>query len=186
MIEATELKNGTTFLSGNEPYKVIKYNFIKLGRGGAIVRVTAKNLESGSTEEKTFSSNNKVEDISTNKKLLQYLYTSGSSVFFMDPKSFEQVQIPYSIIESEIKYIKEGQEATVLFWDDKPLAIEVQPKVVMEVVDTPPGVKGNTASNIYKPATLENGIIVKVPLFVKKGEKIVVDTRSGEYVERSK
>jgi len=186
MIASTSLRAGVTFLANNKPYRVIKYLLVKQGRGGATVRVTVRNLESGGVEEKTYSSNVKVEDISTQKRQLQYLYSDGSTAVFMDPKNYEQVEVPLKAIEDDIKYIKEGQTISVLFWGEKALGIEIQPKIIMEVTDTPPGVKGNSASNIYKSAKLENGVVTKVPLFINTGEKIVVDTRSGEYVERAK
>lgn len=186
MIASTSLRAGVTFLANDKPYRVIKYLLVKQGRGGATVRVTVRNLENGGVEEKTYSSNVKVEDIATQKRQLQYLYSDGSNVIFMDPKSFEQVEIPLKTVEDEIKYIKEGQNISVLFWGEKALGIDIQPKVTLEVVDTPPGVKGNSASNIYKQATLENGVVTKVPLFINSGEKIIVDTRNGEYVERAK
>jgi elongation factor P len=186
MINSTDLKNGVTFLANDKPYKVLKYTFIKVGRGGATVRVTAKNLESGATEEKTFSSNVKVDSINTFKRRLQFLYSDGINATFMDPATYEQTEIPEKIIKEELPYIKEGENVDVLFWDQKPLSVDIPPKVVLQVTDTAPGVKGNTASNMYKPATLENGLQVKVPLFIKEGEKIRVDTRTGEYVERVK
>ena len=186
MIKATDLKNGTTFLDNNKPYKVIKYTHVKIGRGGATVRVTARNLESGSVEEKTFSSNVKVEDVQTFKRQLQFLYADGKVVTFMDPKTYEQIEITTDILESELPFVKEGENVTVLFWDDKPLSIDIPPKVILTISDTPPGVKGNSATNMFKQATLENNLKVKVPLFVNKGERIVVDTRTGEYVERAK
>lgn len=186
MINSTDLKNGTTFLANGKPYKVIKYTFIKMGRGGATVRVQVRNLESGSIEEKTYSSNVKVDSVNTFKKKLQFLYTDGSSVIFMDPKTYEQTEMPKSVIEEELPYIKEGDEVNVLFWDEKPLSIEIPTKIILKIVDTPPGVKGNSASNMYKPAKLENGLEVKVPLFINNGDKVVVDTRTGDYVERAK
>jgi elongation factor P len=185
MISATELKNGVAFLQYGKPYQVIKYTLIKMGRGGAVVKVLAKNLESGSTEEKTFSSNVAVEEANTYKRKLQYLYQDGINATFMDPKDFSQVEIALEILGSDIKYIKEGENVDVLFWDEKALSIALAPSVVMEVIETDPGVKGNSASNMYKPATLQNGIITKVPLFIKQGEKIRVDTRTGEYLERA-
>lgn len=186
MIASTSLRAGVTFLANDKPYRVIKYLLVKQGRGGATVRVSVRNLESGGVEEKTYSSNVKVEDISTQKRQLQYLYSDSSTAMFMDPKNFEQIEVPYKTIEDEIKYIKEGQNVNVLFWGEKALGIDIQPKVTLEVVDTPPGVKGNSASNIYKTATLENGGTTKVPLFINNGEKIIVDTRTGDYVERAK
>jgi elongation factor P len=190
MIAATNLKNGATFLSNRAPYKVIKYNLIKMGRGGATVRVTAKNLLTGTVEEKTFSSNVKVDEVATQKKKLQYLYQDGVNAIFADSTTFEQTEIPTSVIKEELPFIKEGDSIDILFWDDegmqKPLSVDIPPKVVLEVMETSPGVKGNSASNVYKDAVLENGIKLKVPLFITSGDKIRMDTRTGEYVERAK
>ena len=186
MISSTDLKNGTTFLSDGKPYRVVKYSHIKIARGGARVKVTARNLETGSVEDKTFSSNVKVEDISTIKKRLQFLYVDGDNVVFMDPGSYEQVEIALSTVKNELLFIKEGEKVDVLFWDDKALSVDIPPKVELEVVETDPGVKGNSASNVYKPAKLENGLSLKVPLFIENGDKIRIDTRTSEYVERAK
>ncbi len=184
-IAATSLKNGTTFLSNDKPYVVIKYNHIKVGRGGAVVRVTARNLETGAIEEKTYSANVKVEDINTSKRKLQYLYNDNVNAVFMDPQSYEQIEIPVTVLSSELNFIKEGEDANVLFWDDKALSVEIPPKVTLKIKETSPGVKGNSATNMFKPATLENGLEVKVPLFIKVGDSVRVDTRTGEYVERA-
>lgn len=186
MINSTDLKNGTTFLSFDKPYKVIKYSLIKVGRGGATVRVTARNLLTGTIEEKTYSSNVKVEDIQTIKRQLQFLYIDSGNTIFMNPESYEQVEIPLSVIKDELPFIKEGETVDILFWEDRALSVDIAPKVTLKVVDTDPGVKGNTASNVYKPAKLENGITVKVPLFINKGDSIRVDTRTSEYEERAK
>lgn len=186
MLASTDLKNGVTFLADGKPYKVIRYNFIKMGRGGATVKITVRNLETGSVEEKSYSSNVKVDNLTTTKRMLQYLYTADQIAMFMDPGTYEQVEIETSIIEEELPFIKEGETATILFWGEKPLSIDIPPKVTLTVADTDPGVKGNSASNMYKSAVLENGIQVRVPLFIEKGEKIRVDTRSREYVERAK
>lgn len=186
MINATDLKNGKTFVLDDKPYRVIKYTHQKIGRGGANVKLSIRNLETGSLEEKTFNSTIKVDEISTAKKPFQYLYNDGSTVSFMNPKSFEQIAIPISIVKDELQYIKEGEVVDILFWDEKPLSVDIAAKVTLKIKDTPPGVKGNTASNIYKPAVLENGLKLKVPLFIKVGDQVRVDTRTGEYVERAK
>ena len=186
MIQSTDLKNGTTFLSDGKPFKVIKYNLIKMGRGGATVRVNARNLITGTIEDKTFSSNVKVEEVKTQKRKLQFLYKDGNNVVFMDSKTYDQIEVSEDIVREELPFIKEGGEVNLLFWDDKALTIDIPPKVVLRVDDTPPGVKGNSATNIYKQARLENGLSVKVPLFINNGERIVVDTRTGDYVERAK
>ncbi|MBX4205843.1 elongation factor P [Candidatus Microgenomates bacterium] len=185
MINASDLKNGVTFLHNGQPFKVIKYNLVKMGRGGATVKVHVRNLETGSVNEFGFSSNVKVESVSTNKRALQYLYNDGSVATFMDPESYEQVEIPTNVLSNELAYIKEGEKVDVLFWGEKALSVDIAPKVTLTVAETDPGVKGNSVSNLYKSATLENGLQTKVPLFIKIGDKIRVDTRTGEYVERA-
>lgn len=184
MISATQLKNGTTFVMNGTPFKVTKYTHQKIGRGGANVKLVVRNLQTGNQEEKTINSNAKVDEISTTKRPLQYLYNDGSSASFMDPRSFEQVEIPMKVIKDQLPFIKEGETAEILFWNEKPLSVEIAPKVTLRVKETTPGVKGNSATNVFKPAKLENGLEVKVPLFVKEGDKVRIDTRTGEYTER--
>ena len=185
-MNATDLKNGVTFLHYGKPYQVVKYNLIKLGRGSAYVKLTAKNMENGATEEISYQSNANVEDANTYKRKLQYLYKDAADAYFMDPASFEQVEIPLKVLGDQILFVKEGAESTVLFWDEKALSVEIPPKVTLTITQTDPGVKGNSASNIYKSAILENGLKIKVPLFIKAGEKVKVDTRTSEYIERAK
>lgn len=190
MISATALKNGTTFEKDGKLYMVKKYTHQKIGRGGANVVLLVRNLENGNMEEKTFNSNAKVEGISTSKRPLQYLYSDGNVVSFMDEKTFEQIEVPIKIVEEQLPFIKEGEIANVLFLsgrsgeEDRPLSIEIAPKVTLIVKETDPGAKGNSATNVYKSAVLENGLKVKVPLFMKVGDKVRIDTRTGEYVER--
>lgn len=191
MINSTELKNGVTFLYYEKPYKVIKYSLIKMGRGGATVKLIAKNMETGATAPLSFSSNVKVDEVTTSKKRLQYLFKDNTTATFMDPITFDQIEIPVTVIESELPFIKEGDNVDVLYWSDKsgvekPLSVDIAPKVTLTVTECDPGVKGNTVSSLYKPATLENGLQIKVPLFINAGEKIKVDTRTSEYIERAK
>lgn len=192
MINSTSLRAGVTFLYNDKPYQVTKYSLIKQGRGGATVKVLARNLETGSVEEKAFSSNIGVEEVTTSKRSLQYLYKDAANAVFMDPKTFEQVEIPLGILGDQATFLKEGENITVLFWSPsdgtgpKALSVELSPKVILKVVECDPGVRGNSATNIYKPAVLENGLKIKVPLFISEGEKIKVDTRTGEYIERAK
>lgn len=183
MIPVTDLRKGTTFEINGVPYVVLEYNHIKMGRGGATIRVSTKNLKDGSVEEKTFNNGASVEPITTIKKKLQFLY-GGVLSMFMDPRSFEQVEISKDVIGKDIDYLKEGQIIDVLFWDEKPLGVELPPNVILIVSEADPGVKGNSATNIYKSVKLENGLTVKAPLFIKVGDKIRVDTRTGAYVER--
>jgi elongation factor P len=186
MLNATDLKNGVTFLRNEKPYKVVKYSLIKMGRGGATVKLIARNMETGSTEPISYSSNVKVDEVITSKKRLQYLFKDSVTATFMDPISFDQAEIPVSVIENELPFIKEGDNVDVLYWSEKPMSVDIAPKVVLKVVETDPGVKGNTVSNLYKPAKLENGLTIKVPLFINVGEKIKVDTRTSSYIERAK
>ncbi len=172
-------------MSDGQPYQVLKYTFVKMGRGSATVKVKAKNLISGSIVDKSYTSNNVVEDVRTTKRRLQYLYKDGETAYFMDPKDYEQVTIPTRTLGDQVVFLKEGGEADVLFWDERALSLDLPPKVALSVTEADPGVKGNSASNIYKSAVLENGLHVKVPLFINRGEKIVVDTRTGEYIERA-
>lgn len=184
MIEATELKSGTTFLLDNTPFRVEKYKHQKIGRGGATVKVTVRNLKTGEQQEKRLNSSHKVENISTVKKPLQFLYSNKSAATFMDTSTFEQVEIPTDVLGEDLVYIKEGEDVDILFWEDRVLSIDMPSKVNLIVKTTDPGVKGNSATNIYKSCELENGLEIKVPLFINPGDKIKVDTRTGEYVER--
>src|SRR3990167_3110380 len=121
MISATDLKNGITFLHYGKPYQVIKYSLIKMGRGGAVVKVTARNLETGSIEEKSFSSNAAVDEVNTYKKKLQYLYKTGNGLIFMDPTTYEQTEIPLTVLGEAALFLKEGETVDVLFWDERPI-----------------------------------------------------------------
>jgi len=190
MIGATNLKNGTTFEKDGKIYMVKKYTHQKIGKGGANVILQVRNLENGNIEEKTFNSNSKVEEISTIKRPLQYLYSDGDMASFMDEKTFEQIEIPIKVVEDELSFIKEGEVANILFLsgkageEDRPLSIDIAPKVTLVVKETGPGAKGNSATNVFKPAVLENDLSVKVPIFMKVGDRVRIDTRTGEYVER--
>ena len=186
MINATSLRTGSAFLYEGKPFKVTKYELIKLGRGGATVRVSCVNLETGANVEHAFSSNLSFKEIDLRKRVLQYLYRDGKVATFMDPATFDQVEVPLGILGSDIAYVKEGEGVSVLFWEDRALSIDLPPKIVLTITQTDPGVKGNSATNIYKPAVLENGLKLKVPLFINVGDKIRVDTRTGEYIERAK
>ncbi|EKD62918.1 MAG: hypothetical protein ACD_52C00020G0005 [uncultured bacterium] len=193
MISVTDLRSGKTFVQEGKPYVVVKYEHKKLGRGNAVIKLQVRNLITGGVKEIGFNSGASVDDINITKRQLQYLYTDKSGAVFMDPITFEQIEIPLPAVKEQLVYVKEGESVNVLFWafggtqdkDDLPLSLELPPKVTLTVAETDPGVKGNSASNVYKSATLENGLKVKVPLFIKKGEKVRVDTRTGEYLERS-
>lgn len=181
-----DIRNGTTFLLDGQPWLGLKYEHIKMGRGSATIRIKAKNLLTGATVEKSFINSARVEEINTARRPMQYLYKDGQNFVFMDPKNYEQTEISDQVIGSSGDYLKEGVLVNVLFWEDRPLWIELPPKMDFKVTETDPGVKGNSAANMYKSAKLDNGLTVRVPLFIEEGEQIVVDTRDGSYVERVK
>jgi elongation factor P len=185
MIPVTDLRKGATFQIDGMPYKVLEYNHIKMGRGGATIRVITRNLKTGAVETKSFNNGSSFERITTAKRKLQYLYSDGTNAAFMDPRTYDQQEISLQILGSDIAYLQEGQEIDVMFWDDQALGVELPPNVVLKVAEADPGVKGNSATNIYKQVKMENGLIVKAPLFIKPGDKLRVDTRTGEYVERA-
>lgn len=183
MISVTELRSGTIFEDQGQLLQVLSYGHIKLGRGSATIKVKVKNLRSGSTTEKSFISGAKVSDITVSKKDIQFLYKDNDSLFFMDPKSFEQISIPV-LKFGEQQYLKEGENFSISFFNDEPLSLNLPPKMEFKVTETGPSIRGNSATNIYKDAILENNIKVKVPLFIKVGDSIRIDTRTAEYSEK--
>lgn len=183
MIPVTDLRAGVVFEENDGIFEVLSYEHIKMGRGSATVKVRIKNLKTGSTVDKSFISNAQVKDVNLEKKELQFLYADEKSAYFMDQGTFEQVMLSLDVLEGW-RFLKEGELATIKFYKDTPLGLVLLPKVNLKVVDTPPGVKGNSASNVYKDAVLENGLKTKVPLFVNIGDAVVVDTRDGSYTKR--
>ena len=184
-MRVSELSKGMTILYQGELYEVIEYEHSKRGRGDAMARTKLKNLQTGQVISKVFQGAEDVEPAFLEERPLQYLYSSGNEYHFMDRETYDQFSLTREQIGEAVHYLKEGQELTGLSYKGQIVKIELPTFVVLEVVDTPPGVKGDTASGGEKPATVETGLVVKVPLFVKKGDKIKVDTRTGEYIERA-
>lgn len=182
----TELRNGVIFKDGNRYYKVINYEHVSSGRGSAVGKVKIKDLESGSVVIQSYKQNEKVESVDTERKSMQYLYLDDSSAYFMDAKNFEQISIPISIIDEVIKYISNGEKVIVLFVDDKPISVEIPKSVELKIVYTELAVKGNTTSNAMKEAKLENGLKISIPLFIKTGDVVKINTETGNYVSRVK
>ncbi len=183
-VDVNKLKVGVTFEEGGELFKVMKYDFSKIGRGSANIKVKAKNLLTGSIVTKSYLSGNRVEQVALEKKEMQYLYSDGVKVYFMDPRTYEQLEIGREVLGDDLKYLVEGENAWMQFWDEKIIGVEVPPSVVLMIAETEPWVKGNSATNIYKPATTFSGLTVQVPLFVKEGDRIKVNTTTGEYTMR--
>jgi elongation factor P len=184
MASVTDLRAGATYEEDGSIFEVISYEHIKMGRGSANIKLKVRNLRSAATMEKSFINGANVKAITLQRKELQYLYNDGESANFMDPESYEQFVIPVATLTG-FEFLKEGGPATVRFYNDEPLALFLPPKVTLKVKDTAPGVKGNSASNVYKDAELENGMKVRVPLFINTGDEVVVDTRDGSYTRRA-
>lgn len=186
MYQPTDLKKGTVCQIDGKPYRVIEYSQKVMGRGGSIVNVRLKNLIDGSVIPKTFKGQDKIERAEVTNKAVQYLYSDGTDFHFMDPESFEQFQLGSDIVDTAASYLKEGDELTLQFFGDKVINVELPKNLFLEVTYTEDVVKGDTTSSVLKDATLETGLTVKVPAFIKVGDVISVDTTTGEYRERKK
>ncbi len=184
MISVNDLRAGTTFEEDGNIFKVLSFEHIKMGRGSANIKVKVINLRSGSTTEKGFTNGASVQDITLDKRDYQFLYKDSENAYFMDPRSFEQKAVPLANLEGA-NFLKEGETVSLQFYNDEALDLILPPKITLKVADTDPGVKGNSASNVYKDATLENGITTRVPLFINIGDSIVVDTRDASYTKRA-
>lgn len=184
MISVTELRAGTTYKEDGNYFTVISYEHIKMGRGSANIKVKVRNVKSGSIIDKSYINGARVDEVMVSKKDMQYLYRDEDFVYFMDPKTYEQVNIPLKIVPDYL-YLKDGETFTVSIMEGEPLSVLLPPKMVFKVAETAPGIKGNSATNVFKEAILENGIKTKVPLFINTGESIRVDTRTGAYCEKA-
>ncbi len=184
MITATKLRSGVNFLDGGEPWRVLQYKHTHMSRGAGNVKVKCRNLLTGTILTKSFRGGDRVEEIQVNKQQLQFLYRDGDEFIFMDPVSFEQVSLPASLLDDAGNYLIDGKMVEVLFWDEKPLGVELPAKLEFEIIEAAPGEKGDSASNVYKDAKIETGLKIRVPLFVNKGDRVRVDTRDGSYIER--
>ncbi len=187
MIATSDFKRGTKILFRDEPYSVIDYQHVKPGKGGAFVRTKMKNLITGLVREETFRSGEKFPSPDLEYREMQYLYEDSGLYNFMDQNTYEQVALNKSQIEDVLKYLKEQIVYNILYFMDRPIAVNPPMFLELKVTETQPGVRGDTAQGgATKPATLETGVVVNVPLFVNEGEVIKVDTRSNEYIERVK
>lgn len=186
MYQPTDLKKGTVCQIDGKPYRVIEYGQKVMGRGGSIVNVKLKNLIDGSVIPKTFKGQDKIEVAEVSNKTVQYLYNDGTDFYFMDPETFEQFQLPADIVDTAAGYLKEGDNLTLQFFGDRVINVELAKNVYLEVTYAEDVVKGDTTSSVLKDATLETGITVKVPAFIKVGDIISVDTSTNEYRERKK
>ncbi len=184
MIPVTTLRPGTTFEDNGDIFEVITYNNVHLRKTSSVVKLKVRSLRKGMTIEKSFASNGQVNQVRVEKKNLQYLYKDNEGCYFMDPQTFDQVSIPLKNLEGHL-FLKEGQTVTIGFYKDEALSMILAPKIKLKVTDTDPGVRGNSATNVYKEALLENGLKTKVPLFINIGDQIILDTRDGSYTSRA-
>jgi elongation factor P len=184
MISAGEIRKGTTFEHEGQVYTVIEFLHVKPGKGAAFVRTKLRNVISGGVTETTFNPTAKFQEAVIERKEMQYLYSDGELYYFMDQETFEQIPLNFEKVEEAIKYLKENMFAVIKFYKGDAFSVEAPNFVELLITHCEPGVKGNTTTNALKPATLETGATVGVPMFVNEGDTIRVDTRTGEYMER--
>ena len=185
VVSTNQFKNGMHIELDGEPWRIVEFQHVKPGKGGAFVRTKLKALESGSVVDRTFRAGEKFPRVHTEVKNVQYLYDSGDEVVFMDEETFEQFGLPRSSVEDELAFLQPSSTVQMLTVDGRPGGIQPPSSVELAVTETEPGVRGDTVSNVTKPATLETGAVVQVPLFVNVGDKLKVDPREKRYISRA-
>ena len=186
MASTADIRNGAVILHKNKRMKVIEFQHVKPGKGGAFVRTKLKDIQSGKIIDETFNAGHKLEFIRVEAKSMQFLYVDGENHIFMDNETFEQINVITKSIGNKKNFLTAGAVVDLLFDEDEVLDVRLPSHVILEVLNTEPGFKGNTATGANKPATLETGYVLNVPLFINERDKLRIDTRTGEYVERSK
>ena len=184
MISTNDFRTGLTIEVDGEAFQVIEFQHVKPGKGAAFVRSKLKNLRTGAVIEKTFNAGEKIPRARIERKEVQYLYNDGKDYFFMDMESYDQLAMSESQLGDAVKFLKENMTLQILNFQGKSIGVELPNFVELEVVETAPGIRGDTASGGSKPATLETGAVVQVPLFVNVGDRIQIDTRTGHYIKR--
>ena len=184
MISVTDLRAGIAYEEDGQFLTVISYEHIKMGRGSANIKVKVKNIKTGSTVEKSYINGAKVQDITVPKKEMQFLYKDEDAAYFMDQQTYEQIAMPLKTLPDHV-YLKDGMTLPVSFLQGEPFELILPPKMTFKVAETAPGAKGNSATNVFKEAVLENGMTTRVPLFINTGDEIRVDTRTGAYSEKA-
>ncbi len=186
MITTSDFRKGSKIEFKGEPYEIIDFQHVKMGRGGAYVRTKMKGLKSGKTIEETFSSGDKFPKASLEEKEMQYLYVQDDLYYFMDMQTYEQIPLTKEQLGNTVMFLKENMNAKILYYNNQPIAIEPPIFVELKVVKTEPGFKGDTASGGSKPAELETGLNIKVPFHINEGDNLKIDTRTSTYIERVK
>lgn len=185
MISVNEFKNGLTIEVDGELWRVVEFQHVKPGKGSAFVRSKLKNLRTGAVQEKTFRAGEKVNQAQIDRKKMQYLYADSDNYVFMDTNTYEQLELPGSQIEEELKYMKENMVVSIIMFGTETLGVELPNTVDLEVKETEPGIKGDTSSGGSKPATMETGLVVQVPFFVSEGDVLTINTSDGTYISRA-
>ena len=186
MISAGDFRKGITFEVNGAPHVILDFQHVKPGKGAAFVRTKYKNILTGATREEAFNPDDKFPKAHIETRKMQYLYNDGELYYFMDPETYDQIPLAYDQVEEAMKYLRENDEATIKFYKGSAFLVEAPNFVELVVIETEPGVKGNTATNVTKAATVETGAIIQVPIFIESGEKIQIDTRTGDYLGRAK
>lgn len=184
MIDINDIKNGMTVIVEGNLYQIVDFLHVKPGKGAAFMKTKLKNLRTGGTIEKTFNTNIKIEKANISKKTMQYLYNTSDMYYFMDMNTYEQVELNEKQIENEKKYLKENLEVELVYFESELIGLNLPEKVEYKVTYTTDAVKGNTSTNALKDATVENGLEIKVPLFICEGDVVVISTKDGKYVSR--
>ncbi|MEG0597220.1 MAG: elongation factor P [Oscillospiraceae bacterium] len=186
MISASEFRNGVTFEMDGQVMQVIEFQHVKPGKGAAFVRTKMRNVITGGVTETTFNPTSKFENAFVDRTDMEYSYADGDLFYFMDPETFDMVPLNRDVLGDAFRFVKENMVCKIMSYKGKVFGLEAPNFVDLEVTETDPGFKGDTATNVTKPATLETGAVIKVPLFINPGDKIKIDTRTGEYLERCK
>ncbi len=184
-ISTNDLKNGMALNLPEGLMTVVEFQHVKPGKGGAFVRTKLKNFRTGAVIEKTFRADEKVGRATIDKREMQYLYREGAAYVFMDNESYDQLHVPTDALGEAVKYLKEGDSAVLPMWEGEVLGVDLPAAVELLVAETEPGIQGDRVSGARKPATMETGLVVQVPLFIETGEKLKIDTRTGEYLTRA-
>ena len=186
MATTADIKIGMCIELNGKTYQIVDFQHVKPGKGAAFVRVKMKNVVTGAVTETSFNPTSMFEEAFVERREMQYLYNEGDLYYFMDNETYEQIPISKDTLGDDFRFVKENENVKVLSYKGSVFAVEPPLFVELEITETEPGVKGNTATNVLKPATVETGAVVKVPIFIEQGERIQIDTRTGEYLGRSK
>lgn len=185
MLSLSEIKPGKLIILNSDPYLVMRADHHKMGRGGAVLKTKSRNLATGNVLEKTFQGSDKVEEAQTESKKVNFLYRDEENAYFMDNDTYEQFELSINDLGGQEKFLKDGTDVDMLYFDDKPISLELPIKMTFKVTSAPPGIKGNSAGNVTKQVEIETGATITAPMFVNEGDEIRVNTETGEYVERA-